>query len=73
MKHLQKNGHPGRTACGLPVRKKRVDHTPGASLQLSPDAVTWNLSEVSCGGCKRSRQYRDSQAYGDSGSAGREV
>ena len=55
--HLQKNGYFDTGACG-----RRGDLVR-----------TWNLCAVTCKDCKKSKQFSDSQAYGDLGSEGREI
>jgi len=37
------------------------------------ESKTWNLSEVTCGNCMKSNQYKDSEYFKDIGSRGREI
>ena len=57
----------------MKIHLQRNGASTDTACRLGGEKRTWNLVEVTCEHCKKSKQYQDALLFNDIGSPGREI
>lgn len=63
--------HQMEPAPGIHLQKNGYQYSAACGMENT--VRTWNLCHVTCEHCKESKQFTDSEYFGDPGSEGREI